>query len=110
MKTKLLLVLVLVAGVIAALGRAGQPEQPAYPTLDALPAMVGVADEHGRPVKCGGKELKVPRDEVIGPPPPHPFVVVGPPSAGEIAERVGARRDLKYRCGLKGEPVLVPAE
>jgi hypothetical protein len=110
MKTKLLLVLVLVAGVIAALGRAGQPDKPAYPTLDSLPAMVGVADEHGRPVKCGGKELKVPREELIGPPPARPFVPVGPKVPDAIAERAAEKRDLMYRCGPRGEPVLVPAE
>lgn len=110
MKTKSLLVLVLVAGLIVALGRAGEREKPKDLTLDSLPAMVGVADEHGRPVKCGGKELKVRREELIGPPPARPFAPVGPAAADPRAERAAEKRDLKYRCGAKEEPVLVPVE
>jgi hypothetical protein len=115
MKAKLILVIVLAAGVIAALGEAGQPEEPTYSPLDSLPEMVGVADENGRPVMCGGKELKVPREELIGPPPPRPFVPVGPPGAGAIAAERGADRGAEprgmvYRCGPNGEPVQVPAK
>jgi hypothetical protein len=109
MKTNVLLVFVLMlvlVGAIAAFAPAGQPEKPSSQMPDSLPAMVAVSDENGLPVMCGDKLLRVPRELLVGPPPPRPFVPVGPGGPGAIAQR----GQLTFRCGPKGEPVVVPAE